>query len=272
MTGNEYYIHDIDPVIFHIWGNIGVRYYGLAYALGFVFAIWMFRLLYKKGKIPLNPDQQFTAMVALFLGVIIGGRLGHMILYDFDQMIRDPLSVLQVWHGGMASHGGFAGVVVAAVWIARHYRINFALVTDILAVMTPCGLMLGRIANFLNGELWGKVTDVPWAVIFPYSAAPGVPIEMIPPRHPSQLYEAALEGAFLLIYSQWRVWKTKALDTPGRISGEFLILYAIGRIICEQFKESEYSFILGLPRGIFYSLFMIAGGLVYLYYSRRRSQ
>jgi phosphatidylglycerol:prolipoprotein diacylglycerol transferase len=134
----------------------------------------------------------------------------------------------------------------------------------------PPGLFLGRVANFINGELWGKPSEVPWAVIFPQSAPPGTPLALIPPRHPSQLYEAFLEGIVLLIYTQWRFRRTAALATPGRLSGEFLVLYALVRILGEQFREPDASPILGLSRGIFYSLFMIAIGLGAIVYSGRR--
>lgn len=269
MSIIAYYIHDIDPVIFHIWGDFGLRYYGLAYALGFIFAIFLMRQLHKKGKLALNPDQQSTALFVLILGVLIGGRLGHMFLYDLDGFLSNPLSFFQIWHGGMASHGGFAGVLVACWWISKRYKIGFFHLADILAAMTPAGLMMGRIANFINGELWGKPTDVPWAVIFPQSAPHGTPLQMIPPRHPSQLYEAALEGLLLLLYTQWRLWRTDALKTPGRLCGEFLLLYAIVRIVGEQFREPDAGLILGLNPGAFYSLFIGILGIAFIAVSFR---
>ncbi|MEZ5358582.1 MAG: prolipoprotein diacylglyceryl transferase [Candidatus Zixiibacteriota bacterium] len=257
-----YYVHDIDPVIFHIWGDFGLRYYGLAYALGFIFAIYIMRRLHKKGKLSLTPDQQSTALFVLILGVLIGGRFGHMLLYDLDSFLSNPLTFFEIWHGGMASHGGFLGVIVACWWISKRYKIKFLYLADVLSAMTPAGLMLGRIANFINGELWGKPTDVSWAVIFPQSAPHGTPISMISPRHPSQLYEAALEGLLLLLFTQWRLWRTNALQTPGRLCGEFFILYAIMRIIGEQFREPDGPLILGMNPGAFYSIFIALIGII----------
>lgn len=148
-------------------------------------------------------------------------------------------------------------------WFARRHGIRFLHLADLIVTVAPLGLMLGRIANFINGELWGKISTVPWAVIFPDSAPYGTPIEAIPPRHPSQLYEAALEGALLLAFMQWRFWRTSAIRQPGRLAGEFLIAYAVARMIGEIFREPDagISPILGLSRGTFYSLFLIAAGL-----------
>ncbi|MCK5125119.1 MAG: prolipoprotein diacylglyceryl transferase [candidate division Zixibacteria bacterium] len=271
MLGADYYVHNIDPEIIHLWGQFGLRYYGLAYALGFIIAIIIMRRLHKKGLLSLNPEQQSTALFALILGVMIGGRLGHMLLYDLNGFLSNPLTFFEIWKGGMASHGGFAGVLVACWWIAKKYKIGFWKLSDVLATMTPPGLMLGRIANFINGELWGKPTDVSWAVIFPQSAPYGTPIDLIPARHPSQLYEAALEGLLLVIYTQWRMWKTKAPLTPGRLCGEFLILYAIVRIIGEQFREPDASLIMGVNPGIFYSFFIVLLGAVFIYFSIRNA-
>ena len=136
---------------------------------------------------------------------------------------------------------------------------------------TPVGLLLGRLANFINGELWGKVSSLPWAVIFPLSEPDGTPMPYIAPRHPSQIYEALLEGALLLAYMQWRLWKTRALERPGRLSGEFLLLYAISRIVGEQFREPDATLIFGMSRGVFYSLFIVAGGLFLISNSRKKA-
>ena len=272
MTEPQYYVHDIDPVLIHIYGDFGIRYYGLAYLLGFVITAWLLHKYYKAGKSPLNAEAQSTALIVLVMGVLIGGRLGHILLYDFKDTLLDPLNIFRVWEGGMASHGGFAGVIVAGWWLSRHYRIGLSSLWDLLASLAPPGLMLGRIANFINGELWGTPTTVSWAVIFPHSAPPGTPVALIPPRHPSQLYEAALEGLLLMLYTQWRLWRTDALKSPGRLAGEFLLLYAVVRIIGEQFRAPDSPPILGLNRGIFYSFFLAAAGvgLVVLSYRDRR--
>jgi phosphatidylglycerol---prolipoprotein diacylglyceryl transferase len=195
----------------------------------------------------------------------------YFLLYQTDVLWRDPLALLRVWEGGMASHGGFAGVAVAAIWFARSRRIPALHLGDLVASASPIGLFFGRIANFINGELWGRVTDVPWAVIFPRSAPPGTHPLLIEPRHPSQLYEAGLEGLVMFAFAQWRFWCTDVTKrSPGRLSGEFLILYAIVRIIGEQFIEPDASLLFGLNRGIFYSFFLIAGGAVLIAISNRR--
>lgn len=270
INGTEYWVHDLDPVMIHFGGDLGIRYYGLAYVLAFLFAWWLFGQFRRRGLSPLNSRQESDAMMAIVLGALIGGRLGFMLLYDFGNFIREPWTIIEVWRGGMASHGGFAGVVLAGVWIARQYKVSFWRIADMLAAMTPLGLMLGRIANFINGELWGNVSYVSWAVIFPGSAARGVPVEQIAPRHPSQLYEAGLEGLFLFLYTQWRVWGTNAMrDKPGSVGGEFLLLYAIVRILGEQFREPDASLILGLSRGSFYSIFVAIAGVALIVHARR---
>ena len=158
----------------------------------------------------------------------------------------------------MASHGGMIGVTIAVFWFARSEEIPFLHLADLIASAAPAGLFFGRIANFINGELWGKPTRVPWAVIFPDSAEPGTPLL---PRHPSQLYEAALEGILLLCFMQWRFWKSNVVrDKPGRLSGEFLIAYAVVRAVGETFREPDAGLILGLSRGTFYSIFLLAAG------------
>jgi phosphatidylglycerol:prolipoprotein diacylglycerol transferase len=179
--------------------------------------------------------------------------------------MEDPLSFFRVWEGGMASHGGFIGVAVALLWFARSQRISFWHIADLVTSVAPLGLLLGRLANFINGELWGKIAHVPWAMIFPYSAAPGTPIDQIPPRHPSQLYEAFLEGALLLAFMQWRFWRSDIVERkPGRLAGEFLVAYAVARIIGEIFREpdADVRLIAGLSRGTFYSLFVLVTGLL----------
>jgi phosphatidylglycerol:prolipoprotein diacylglycerol transferase len=265
----NYWVDNLDPFIFRIHGDIGVRYYGVAYLLGFVAAIFLLKLYYKKGKSPLDSDQVDNSIFAIVAGVLVGGRVGYIIFYAWPAFCSDPLTLFKVWQGGMSSHGGFIGVIIAALWIARRQKIPFMQLADILASVTPIGLFFGRIANFINGELWGKVTNVPWAVIFPKSAPPDTPVMFIEPRHPSQLYEASLEGLFLFIYLQVRFWFGKTLKSPGRLSGEFLILYAIVRILGEQFREPDAALIMGVSRGIFYSYFMILAGVAFIVYSIR---
>jgi phosphatidylglycerol:prolipoprotein diacylglycerol transferase len=161
----------------------------------------------------------------------------------------------------MSFHGGLLGVILGVSWFARSEGIRLTHLWDLMASAAPAGLLLGRLANFWNGELWGRISVVPWAVIFPRSMPPGTPLGHIPPRHPSQLYEAAMEGALLLAYMQLRFWRTNVVrDRPGRLAGEFLIGYGVVRIAGEVFREPDASLILGLSRGTFYSVFMVAVG------------
>ncbi len=203
-------------------------------------------------------------MTAAILGVLLGGRIGSYLLYDGWRNFRsDPLEIFRVWDGGMASHGGMIGVALALAWFARSRKIPFLHLGDLIVSATPPGLLIVRVANFINGELWGRISTVPWAVIFPRSM-PGAPLGMIPPRHPSQLYEAALEGAVLLLFMQIRFWRSDIVRTrPGRLSGEFFLTYAAARIFVEQFREPDrgIALILGMSRGTFYSIFLVAVGL-----------
>lgn len=266
-TQPSHWVDNLNPIAVHIYGNFAIRYYGLAYLLAFVIVVILLRRCYRAGRSPLDPEKIESAIVALGLGVLLGGRLGHILLYDWPQVLHDPLMVFRIWEGGMASHGGFIGVFLALWWISRRYRFPLLRLCDLFCPVVPPGLFLGRIANFINGELWGKPSNLPWAVIFPHSAPPGTPLELIPPRHPSQLYEAFLEGIVLFLYAQWRFWRTGATAAPGRLSGEFLILYAVVRIIGEQFREPDAGLILGLSRGIFYSIFLFLAGLGLIGYS-----
>jgi len=257
-----HWVDDLDPIALHLGGRFGLRWYGLAYLAGFLVAFWLLNLYHRKGRSPLDREAAAEAMMSLALGVLIGGRLGYVLLYNLGPSLRQPLSILQVWKGGMASHGGFLGVLVAAWIVARRNGLSLSRLADILVTLTPPGLLFGRIANFINGELWGKVSDLPWAVIFPASAPPGTPTALIAARHPSQLYEAGLEGAVLLIYTQWRFWKSRVTDRPGALSGEFLALYGLLRIFGELFREPDAGLIMGLSRGTFYSLFLILAGIL----------
>lgn len=269
MTSDGHWIHDLDPIAIRFGPDFGIRWYGLAYATAFLLTSFMLGWLHRRGRSPLGPAEQSTLLMAIMIGVLAGGRIGFMLLYDFPVLLSDPLSALAIWRGGMSSHGGFVGVACAVLWAARRFRVPPLTIGDLLCVMAPQGLMLGRLANFVNGELWGKPSGAPWAVIFPQSAPPGTPPEWIEPRHPSQLYEAALEGLMLLVWTQWRLWRTDAWKSPGRITAEFLVLYAAARIAGEQFREPDAGLILGMSRGVFYSLFILAAGIAMLVASRR---
>lgn len=270
---NGHWVHDLPKFVPYLnyHEEFGVRYYGLAYVLGFVGGAWLLSRYAKKGRSLVPSNEVFDLLFALMLGVFIGGRLGWFLLYHPEELFSPPWNLLMVWHGGMASHGGFMGVTIALAIFARRRRIPILHLGDLIVATAPLGLMLGRIANFINGELWGKPSTVKWAVIFPDSAPLGTPLAEIPPRHPSQLYEAFLEGAFLLAYFQWRLWKSDSIRRrPGQLSGEFLILYAVVRMVGEIFREPDRDVdpIWGLSRGTFYSIFLIVVGLVIVFTRR----
>jgi phosphatidylglycerol---prolipoprotein diacylglyceryl transferase len=270
-----YWVHNLSPFVIQFTDTIGIRYYGLAYLLGFVGGGLLLHAYARAGRSQLASALVPDFIIALVVGVMLGGRIGSFLLYDgWRSLGSDPLAFFRIWQGGMASHGGFIGVAVAIAWFSHRHRIGFLHLADLIVSVAPLGLMLGRIANFINGELWGKITDVPWAVIFPDSPHTGLPLALIPPRHPSQLYEAALEGALLLALMQWRFWRTyAAARQPGRIAGEFLIAYAVVRMLGELFREPDtgISLILGLSRGTFYSFFLIIVGAVIIWRAPHRS-
>jgi len=252
---SPYWVHDLSPFLIRFNENLGIRYYGLAYLAGFVGAGWLLLRYHKAGRSPFGMNAVFDLMTWLIAGVIIGGRLGYFLLYQSDAFRHDPLALVRVWEGGMASHGGMVGVTLALWWWARRQHLSLFHISDLIVTVAPLGLFFGRVANFINGELWGNPTRVPWAVIFPASPPP------LLPRHPSQLYEAVLEGLLLFAFMQWRFWRSSAPRQPGRLSGEFLVAYAVARAIGESYREPDAGLILGLSRGTFYSLFFLAAGL-----------
>jgi phosphatidylglycerol---prolipoprotein diacylglyceryl transferase len=267
-----HWVHDLRPFLIQFSDTFGIRYYGLAYVFGFGLAVWLLHRYARAGRSQVRGETISDLMIAVVAGVLIGGRLGHFVLYEPGVLRYDPLAFFRLWEGGMASHGGFAGVAVALAWFSRRKRIAFLHVSDVIASATPAGLLLGRIANFINGELWGKVSDVPWAVIFPQSARPGTPLILIEPRHPSQLYQAALEGGLLFAYVQWRFWRSDIVRArPGQLVGEFLIGYAILRAIGEVFREPDAPLLFGISRGTFYSMFLVVGGIALIVAARRRA-
>ncbi len=262
----QYWVHDLSPFLIRFPDNPlgleGIRYYGLAYLLGFLGAWLLLKAYNAKGRYAIDADARATLMTALIAGVIVGGRVGYVLLYDFAAFLHNPLFLFRVDQGGMSSHGGFAGVALALLWFARSRRSSFLRLGDVACSVAPLGLMFGRIANFINGELWGRVSTVEWAVIFPNSPTaynPFLGIFNPLPRHPSQLYAAALEGGLMLAYVQWRFWRTQ--PPAGQLAAEFLVGYGIVRIIGEIFREPDASLILGISRGQFYSVFLILGGL-----------
>ncbi len=260
------WIHSIDPVLIHFpesWPLPGIRWYGLSYAAGFLAAGLMLRGYMRASKVALRVGEDSALLTYLIFGVLIGGRLGYCVLYDTSRFLKAPWILFEMSGGGiagMASHGGFFGVCVAILLFAKRYDKDCWLIADVVVSLTPPGLFFGRIANFINGELWGKVTTVSWGVIFPQSAPyAGYPISLLPVRHPSQLYEAGLEGLLLGIYLQWRFWRGGV--KPGILVAEFLMLYGLLRILGECFRQPDASLIFGCNRGIVYSAITCVVGL-----------
>lgn len=255
-----YYVHDLDPFLIRFGNGLGIRWYGTAYALGFICCWWLYRWLARRGYSELRPEQVADFITwAAACGVILGGRLGYMLLYSWPAWRADPALVFRVWEGGMASHGGMAALLLFTWWYARRHRVAWAGLADNLCVVGPVGLCFGRIANFIIGELYGKPATVPWAVVFP-----GDPL----PRHPSQLYEAALEGAVLFAVL-WAV-RLRVPMPRGVLAGLFFILYAIARIAGEIFREPDPAWAVGrLSAGQFLSLFLVAVGAAFIAWAIR---
>ena len=269
---SSYWIHNLSPFLWKFpeswgnWGPGGIRWYGVSYLMGFFTAFLLLNYYHKKARSPYEGEQILNMMTFQVLGVLLGGRIGFLLLYQFDKFIEDPLILLRVWEGGMASHGGFLGVIIATIWYARHSKQHILPVADLIVSVVPPGLFFGRIANFINGELWGKKTEVSWGVLFPKAPDFGLQIA----RHPSQLYAAVCEGLIPFLYIQYRFWNSSITkSTPGHLSGEFLILYATCRFGNEFFRQPDAPSIMNLSRGQFYSLFLLFGGILLILLSRK---
>lgn len=267
------WVHNLSPFLWKFpeswgnWGPGGIRWYGLSYLAGFLTAYYLLLLAYKKQRSPYDKEQILNLMTFQILGVLLGGRIGFALLYRTEELLSDPMMIFYVWQGGMASHGGFIGVIIATFWYTRKSHQSFWPVADLIATIVPPGLFFGRLANFVNGELWGRTTEVSWGVLFP--KAPDFALGIA--RHPSQLYAAMLEGFLVFIIVQLRFWKTNLYQRkPGQIGGEFLIIYAIARILGEFFREPDASLIMGMSRGQFYSIGLILGGIAVVYWAEKR--
>ena len=221
---------NIDPVALQI-GPLAIRWYALAYIAGVVFGWRYAQTLAAKARTGPTPEHFTDFITWLVLGILLGGRIGYVLFYNPDFYLSHPLDALMIWHGGMSFHGGLLGVIVATFLFCRANKLRFFAMTDIMACVTPIGLFFGRIANFINGELYGRTTDVSWGMVFPRGGDL--------PRHPSQLYEAALEGILLLLILNVLA-RNKSLQTrEGFLSGMFLILYGLFRSFVECFREPD---------------------------------
>jgi len=257
---------NIDPVLIE-FGPFVIRWYALAYIVGLLVGWRYMRVLAKGSLRPIALQDIDDFVVWATLGVIIGGRLGYVLFYNLQYYTGNPLAALEVWKGGMSFHGGLIGVIVATLIFVHRRKVQFLPFADLVACAAPIGLFLGRIANFINGELYGRVTDVPWAMVFPRGGPE--------PRHPSQLYEAGLEGLllFVVLYLLWRISYVRR--HTGLLSGVFLTGYGVARITVEFFRQpdAQIGFLLGgTTNGQWLSLPMVAFGLLLVAWAMRRSE
>lgn len=300
----SYYLVDFDPFIFRLWDNIGPRWYGLAYVLAFGAAFLVCRWLAKRGFADLPPEKvgDFILGTAIF-GVMLGGRLGYVLFYK-PEMLQEPLSILRVWEGGMSSHGGMLGILAFTFYYARRHKLSWTNLGDNLVIAAPIGLLFGRCANFVNGELYGRAANVAWAMQFPKELFDNVDeadraiiacsqinpslttldtiVEavhrqpqvkeilhtILTPRHPSQLYEAFFEG-IVLFAILWFV-RTRMRQPNGVLTGLFFICYSIFRIVIENFREPDATLIAGFTRGQFFSFFLLLIGLAFVVVAKMR--
>ena len=242
---------NISPEIFSIelFGmNLALRWYALSYILGFICALWLMKFFIKRKHLwvseapPLSEDQADSFLTYLILGVIIGGRLGYVLFYNLDYYVSNPIAILRIWDGGMAFHGGFIGVLAAVILFCLANKLLFWSAADLIAVSTPPGLFFGRIANFINVELWGRPTQVYWGVVFPGDLAQQCDGIIGPcARHPSQLYEAGLEGLLLLLVLLY-VASKGGFKSPGLLTGIFALGYGASRFFVEYFRVPDPQF------------------------------
>lgn len=246
---------DIDPVFLRL-GPLQFRWYGLMYLIGLTLAYFIIVARAKAQKLPMNKDQVYDMIVYAAVGVFAGGRIGYVLFYNLSYYLENPLKIFAVWEGGMSFHGGLIGTIVALVLFAKRQGITMLTIADLAAGVTPVGLGLGRIGNFINGELYGRPTDVDWCMVFP-TGGPAC-------RHPSQLYEALLEG-LLLFTVLWLI--SRRSPPPGTIFGAFLVGYGLCRIVVEFFREpdAQIGFVFGtISIGQLLSLPMVVAGAVIL--------
>ena len=296
-----YYLDNFSPFLFKLGPSFGIRWYGFSYLLGFFCGFLLLRWLAQRRYCALPAAKVGDYIALASLGVIVGGRLGFALFYRLHQTLTDPLSILRVWDGGMSSHGGMIGLTLVTFFYARQQRIPWLSLADNIAVVAPVGLFFGRCANFINGELYGRAATVPWAMQFPKealdlpavgertlalarSAHPAIENldalivqarsdlslqavlhQTLTPRHPSQLYEALLEGVFLFT-CLW-IFRVRARPPRGMLAGLFLLLYAFVRIVVEFFREPDAPLTGPFTRGQTLSVLLIAGGICFVAYA-----
>ena len=261
----------LDPVALDL-GFFQFKWYSLAYIAGILIGWWYLLKLLAQPGAPMARRHADDLVFYATLGIILGGRIGYVVFYA-PEMFLEPLQVLRLWDGGMSFHGGVIGTTVAIILLARKHRLDWLRIHDYVACCAPFGLFFGRIANFINGELWGRPTDVAWGIVFPRTVAGGLD----PARHPSQLYEAGLEGVALFAVLWFLFWRTQARYQPGRLVGSFLLGYGLARFFVEFFREPdaqlvEFARVTGLHMGQWLTLPMIAGGIYLIVTAPRRRQ
>ncbi|MCC5827162.1 prolipoprotein diacylglyceryl transferase [Alkalimonas sp.] len=252
---------NIDPVAISI-GPLAIHWYGLMYLVAFVLAWWLANRAAAQPGSGWTSQQVSDLLFYGFLGVILGGRIGYVLFYQFDSFLADPLYLVKIWTGGMSFHGGLLGVLAAMAWFSRKYQKDFLALGDFAAPLIPLGLAAGRIGNFINAELWGRVTEVPWGMVFPGAG----PL----PRHPSQLYHVALEGILLFVII---VLVRHFKPAKGTLGGVFLLGYGVARFIVEFFREPDAHLgvlSLGMTMGQWLCLPMILAGLALIAYCQLR--
>lgn len=261
LVVRRYWVDRLDPWIFRLHDGIGIRWYGVAYLAGMLVAGWFISRWARNGRLPIAPDEVSTFILWAGIGMVTGGRLGYCLFYNAHTVLHHPFEIFAFRHGGMSSHGGVLGLLVAIMLFARTRKLHPLALMDAVAATAPVGIAFGRIANFTNGELWGRPTDVPWAVIFPLAPPLG---SVQAPRHPSQLYAACIEGLLVFLVTQYVFARYRR---PGKTAATFFIAYGIGRFIDEFWRQPD----LGQPvywgwmsKGQLLTLPMIAIGVAWL--------